>query len=264
MSSVWNTTKAKTMARKKRVTRRTNYKRKPTLKKLDTKIKKIQRHQELKHHDIHKAYDRIDVPADLVLLNAPVLGTGDDDRVGDRITMTSLQLKLEMAPQNDRDISSFVRVIIFMDKQANNEFPPVLEFDNEKGAILDGIKLGSGRDGLTYQMPYNRESVPSRYKIFYDKIILLNPGTMSGWTNLVSPSTDFEVTSYTRNFTFLNEKIPLGSREVVFGGNTEEGGVPQDINKNSLYLMICGDSVAPESNHNADYGFTSRLYFKDD
>lgn len=200
------------------------------IKNVKKSIKKINDKQELKYKDRAVSY-QISAVGNFTLLNDVDIGTTPNDRVGDEITVTSLQFRgfLEKTATLQFDT---VRVILLWDRQPNGA-PPTAS------TILDDSIITS----LVFA-PYHRQ-YQKRYKILYDKTSQINSFVYD--TTL----SENEVRRYPISF----KRKKLG-RMIKYDGTA--AGIA-DIQTNSLYLFtMCtsGGGMFFEG------GF--RLYFKDD
>lgn len=224
-------------------------KKKPTVQTLAKKIDMLQDDVELKYKDteLNSIPFTSDSSNSIVLLNGIAGSTGPSGRIGQELRMTSIHFRgvirrdnLELSPQ-------VARLLIVYDKTPNGVAPTF-------GQLIDNSVI----DDVNYLPfdPYNRDLVPGRFKILYDKNYVLNPQVADGWTQ---DGTTFTVSGYGTVDRLFNKKIPLQKRS-VYGGATNTG-VITDITIGSIYMLAIGSEgiAAP----NITFHGGCRLFYKD-
>lgn len=198
---------------------------------------------ELKYLDTYINDPEIDTTGSLFLLNGIAVGDTQITRTGGQIKLTSLQFRLSFIMPNDLISYAGVRVIVFWDRQANGLAPLVA--DNPLAgipALLNNAVILS-----LLEAPYQYENI-DRFHVLYDKRMAMNPqvvlNTTAGLTDQLVPS-EF----------FINKYIKL-NRTTKYDST---GNVIDDINTNSLYMLVLTDVAA---NQPGVIGGT-RIYFRD-
>lgn len=215
-------------------------------KKLNRKIKKISNMIELKYLDVFAQEGDVAPTGYLQLLNAMTNGTEQNFRLGDQITMTSLQMRGAITAADTQDLPTHVRMIIFMDRQANNAAPSVISSAGAFNGLLaaDTLQVATDPWTATYS-PFSYEQ-QKRFRVLYDKRYVLNP-------HVVGPTTGTYVPYQVK----FNVKLKLG--KVVKYSDT--GNTIADISTNSLYVVWLSD--VPNAPEQPTVDYWSRIYFKD-
>lgn len=219
----------------------------PTVKSVNRKVKRIQRREELKHKDtIHSAVEMVADPGvtQMVLLNGLVNGTTNVTRIGDRISITSVQTRGTINLPVGNLTACMWRVIIFRDLQTNGAAPVYTD-------ILDTSVITT-----TVHAPYNQDN-SDRFRIISDKTGVLN-SNRNQVTNLAGADTT------TTSVGSLGVKYKLKwslNFPTIYGlGNA---GTVADISKNSIYILFLSDR-SDASNVGATFTGGTRVYYKDD
>ena len=212
-----------------------NYKKNPTTRTLNKKIKKMQKQQEIKYNDNWEKIQACNVPSGTYplslprLLNGLILGTSAIERIGSAVTATSLSFRGYMYVPNLQTITNeddlsrvpLVRMIIFWDEAAR-DVPAILgsPFSSQE-TLLDN---SSSADGVF--CPYNR-STRNRFKILYDKTykFQVTPIITTGGENVTETNA--------LPHRLIQGKIKL-NRIVQYSGVTD--GI-QDIARNALWCV---------------------------
>ena len=212
-----------------------NYKKNPTTRTLNKKIKKMQKQQEIKYNDNWEKIQACNVPSGTFplslprLLNGLILGTSAIERIGSAVTATSLSFRGYMYVPNLQTITNeddlsrvpLVRMIIFWDESAR-DVPTILgsPFSSQE-TLLDN---SSSADGVL--CPYNR-STRNRFKILYDKTYKfpVTPIITTGGENVAETNA--------LPHRLIQGKIKL-NRIVQYSGVTD--GI-QDIARNALWCV---------------------------
>lgn len=158
------------------------------------------------------------------LLNGCAQGAAKTQRLGQKIKLKSVQLRISFAI-NAASLAgatsgNFFRILLLYDRQTNA--------GNPSNAQL----FVSTTATETYESPLNIVAV-QRYKILHDKVYVMNP--TGGATN-ISP------------VKFINIRKKLRNLPTVF--NTGVAGDVTDINTGSLILVLLCDANIVASYHN--------------
>ena len=212
-----------------------NYKKNPTTRTLNKKIKKMQKQQEIKYNDSWEKIQACNVPSGTIplslprLLNGLQLGTSAIERIGSAVTATSLSFRGFLYVPNMQNITKeedlsrvpLVRMIIFWDESAR-DVPVIMgsPFSSQE-TLLDN---GSTADSVF--CPYNR-STRNRFKILYDKTYKfpVTPIITTGGENVAETNA--------LPHRLIQGKIKL-NRIVQYSGVTD--GI-QDIARNALWCV---------------------------
>lgn len=166
-------------------------------------------------------------PATLNTLFAPIQGTGFNNRIGRKIHILSIKIRMqitcaEQTNQTTADSSSICRLIFYQDKQTN-----ATQAQGE-----DVIDSGAGSQAVNmYQNPANF----GRFKVLRDKrFTLANPNMTYDGTNIEQAGL---AKTFQYNFNF--KRYPI---EVHF--NATNGGTVADIVDNSFHIIGNTTSVS--------------------
>lgn len=203
---------------------------------LNNKIKRIENKEEIKNIDTYQNVVNVTTAGVLTLLNGVAQGTTPITRIGNETAATSIQFRAQYIANTAELSGTLVRMIIFWDRQPNGAAPTV-------ATLLDSSVIT-----LPYLAPYHRD-YQKRYKIVYDKTMVLNPGVESATT----PATGV-VTAVIAQERVLKKKLRLG-REVKYSG---AGATVASIQTNSLYVLQISDAA---QNPSVIAGY--RFYYKD-
>lgn len=216
----------------------------PTTRNLAKSIKKINNKMELKQNDVLQSSVAIDDTAGngvFTLLNGVQTGDTNTTRDGDEIHATSLQFRGIIATSSAAVGISFVRQIVFWDSQPNGTAPSM-------ATLLDTTVITNANFA-----PYNR-NYQKRYKILYDRLIMLNPQVELTVGTVAPPGTNTTASLVQYALPF-KKKIQL-NRTVKYVG---DGNAITDIATNSLYVFQVSNQAANTPVVVAGW----RLYFKD-
>lgn len=219
---------------------------KPSINSLDKRIKKINSETELKWNDSFGTITSSDtaatVAANAVLLNAMAQGTTAITRLGDLITMTSLQIRFLISSDIDRITTTQVRILIFFDRQANAAAPVI--GSNNDTALLDNSVVT-----LLYNSPFNHRC-SERYRVIYDKRVDMNPLCVFDFD--VATGTTSQVVQLGDSYKFKKSL----STKVKFNG---AGGAIGDVITNSLHIAV----ITAQATELPLVQFGARIYYKD-
>jgi len=144
----------------------------------------------------------------LTLVNGVTMGTSAANRVGQSITMRSLQLRLVNAATPATGTDQIHRLLLVLDRQANGTAPTLPDILYPGGTLFTMRNLD------------NRK----RFKILWDKTIVLDASGEPG----------------TIRFTKMYLKF---RRPVTVDFNGGNAGSIGDITSNSLYLCLLGSNA---------------------
>lgn len=226
--------------------RRKHTKKTPTTRQLAKKIQKMEHHQDLKWFDVNYAPTAIpatgDVLSEFMNIND---GVSFNERIGSKITPTSLQVKMSISTDPSRLGPSKVRMLVFWDRQTNGAPPVLLGQDN---GVLDNSIIGQAPLSQIY-CPINYLT-RDRYHVIFDKVYTFNLQTLAA---IVTP----DVTEYGVVTKYIRKNFRLG-RIVKYDSSAGSIG---DLVSNSLHVAFLSDDtsnlVAPQ------YEGGIRMYFKD-
>lgn len=216
------------------------------IKNVQKHVKKIIRTEELNHVDIfinNVAMLSNPSTAQTILLNPLQQGNNNDQRVGDEVMFTSIQIKGYVL--SDKDAVSGgqeCRIIAFWDKSPNGVAPTAANLlDNS--VIIDYVNA-----------PYN-QNYYTRFKILYDKRFNLNAQLGATYT---TGATDTLTSVYpvTMSLEFrksFNKKTNYGLSNM---------GTIADIARGACYLLILS-TVASGTNQEPTLRAGVRMIFKD-
>ena len=253
--------------RKKRYTKR-KY---PSNKKLDKRIKKIEADQEVKQRNGTKtAISIVDTPVlnagasggNAFLLNESIdQGVEVAARIGERIRITSINLRMRIFSNVNRLNTTLIRCMIFWDRQTNG-FP----FGSVDGVTGD---LASGRGPLiapddsvsllyAHYNPYTCGGRTTRYKMLYDKVFTLTP--KMALTYVISAE-DSDITDTTQAVqTTMYKKLKLKINKSVQYRRGTNAGTLADIMTGSLWMILLQDEASLPSGGLLNY----KINFKDE
>lgn len=164
---------------------------------------------ELKYLDSSVASEA-STTGELLLLNGLSLGNTAITRVGQQVSIKSLQITGRWA--NDQAVPQAMRIMVFIDKQANGAAPAVTD-------LLNSVVPTALRN-LAWR---------KRFNVIVDKFY-----SVGGYTAAVETNVYRVVKMY------IKFKRPL---KVEY--NTGNNGNIQDIAANSLYWCVVGNQAAP-------------------
>lgn len=168
--------------RRMRSRRRIRRRKRPTTKRLYGMIKAIKNHQELKYQDTDPGDFNIhptNPDTSLVIPNLIDLGDTVNDRNGNQIWMSSVQLRMHFHGNTNNTSTNEVRYIIFYDRDWKNS--------NADGTTAPFFSISELLDNTIVtdllHSPYNMNNY-KRFKIFKDKRFAMIPqqGTITAGT----------------------------------------------------------------------------------
>lgn len=188
--------------------RRVNRKPKPTVASVNRKVMKIQQAIEYKHLDTFYS-NTVGLSGTIFPITNALSGLLDTNRVGDKITTTSVMLKYQLS-QHDTPFNTF-RIVVIRSRAAN-------QVPNMSDIYVVGSGLQAAHPGLWhYNIDYFRSS---KAKIVYDRV-----HTLQG-PNAAEP----------RVIT-VSKKVPFRQNVQFIGGSTQAN--------NQLFVVIVSDSGTP-------------------
>lgn len=206
---------------------------------LTKRVDNMEDEVEYKYADKYLTASVISTVANIALLNGMNQGDNASQRIGKKITCSSLQFRAELIQNPIDSTPSQVRFVILKWNPVNGVAPT-------EDSIWDRTVITNA-----IFSPYNAQYF-GQYKIYYDKVFSFDP---SNWAAYATVSGNSAVTSYAPRSRFFKKKIKLNFNTLYDGTSN----VTADINVNGLYLMVISDSAA-----NAPLmDFGARLYYKD-
>lgn len=234
------------MVHKKKFTKKRVHSKKkgPTTKTLAKRVKKIENeYMELKWVDELNSNSGVAIPVGgwVATLNNFAEGNTVNTRVGQKVYLTSIQLKILWANNVSFLGAQNIRVMLVLDKAHNGN-----------AATFDGVPLGNGASAildnsvitLPSLMPRTYET-RYRYRVLYDKVHCLNPHWENAGTTAVLGCINRTV-----------KNIRLG---VVTTYQDATGSIAS-ILKNSLCLFVTSDNAGATG---PTVAIGTRIYFKD-
>lgn len=230
--------------------RRTNrYRRIPTNKSLNKKIKKIENQVELKWYETILSGTIDENTVTPLILNAPVQGVSQTTRIGYKHTATSLKWIGYISPDlGSVTGNTIVRMIIFWDRQSNGVAPNITgNILTGTTALLQQVQTPSFIPAVAWQAHYQIEN-HKRFKILYDEVMDLAP--QYSYVNTVSNAVQVGV-----NTCVLRGKVKLG-RDVMQDGTL---GDTSSMVTNALYCVLMASNVTLQPSAYINF----RYYYKD-
>lgn len=175
---------------------------------------------EWKYSDTQVNIDLSTTPG-YVLLNGLVPGTAATQRIGQNVSIKSIEVKLRMQVTPATGVDQFVRVLIAVDRQPNGAAPVI-------GDLLTATSVTAPRN------LNNRK----RFKILMDK-----PYAMGGILNGAGSG------SQTSNLRMVKKYMKF-KRPIVVEYNTGNAGTVADITSNSIYMFTLGTEAAGNTDTN--------------
>lgn len=155
-------------------------------------------------------------------LNGVAQGTGTQNRIGARITMTELEMTLTVVPKEG--VYTRVRLLAFFDKQTNGILPG-------NNANISSIFADTGVTGgpTTLTSPLQSNFFPSRYTLIMDRLISLD--VSNNGTSAVSPERMIRIKRRLRkrvSYTGPSADIPdiVNNSLIVYAISDEKGDPP--------------------------------------
>lgn len=216
---------------------------------LEKKVKRIDNTAEVKYKDTLFT-TTIPNTGNLMLLNGIVMGDQQIWRNGASIRMTSVQYRCTLFSDPNALTPSRVRIILFIDKQANAANPTIAAdpLTGANPALLNNAVIND-----LVNSPFQHENV-ERFKILSDKVYTLSTRTVNEWDNAVPPANNLAV-GYAIESRSIKKHKKL-SVKVAFG---DDGNTIASINKNSLFIFMISDQ--PIELPSCSGG--ARVYYKD-
>lgn len=245
-----------TPSKKRKYTKKRTYKKKANPNTYANKmIKKLIKNKEYKVVD-QEATDWLVTTATGQLnyvLNLNKMGTAFYNRVGNKFTMKSIHIRLQLFPNILQPLMSqdLIRVLLVYDRNPNKQYP--LAIDILKDTDLNG---NSTVDSWSFPNPSNK----SRFKIIRDwskfmpeiDVGVLNQGQMpyyvGGGTNK-------------GGIYFIDEYIKLKDLPTCYEYNVANTGTMQELQTGALYLIALKSQQTGEKTWELEYN--SRLIFED-
>jgi len=173
-------------------------------------------------------------------------GTAYNNRVGNKISPTSMQMKVSIVSDPDQNNAPvLVRMIAFWDRQVNGASPVLLNYNN---GLLDPTTITN-----PVYAPRNYNTL-ERYTIVEDKVMILNPVNFKEY---VTADGDSLVSQTQPIVKFISRRYPL-SRVVKYDTN---GGTMADLVSNAFYVCFICDTSNATIQPLMSGGI--RLYYKD-
>lgn len=176
-------------------------------KNLDRRIRKLERADELKYHDVLNTT----ALGTGTLLSLNLIPQGDDfnNRVGEEITSRYLNMKLRFTQPASTD-SSNIRTILMWDKQANGASPVVYTSTNMATGILDDTLIN-----YPTLSPHNYRA-SERYTVLWDKTFVINPES-SAVQKIITVKKNFNLKQARIKYSGSGSAITdIASRNLVF------------------------------------------------
>lgn len=169
-----------------------------------------------------------------LLLNAPVAGANEYQRIGRKISMSSAQLRgyVRFAQAGTTPSNDFLRLILFYDRQPNGAAPAVADI------LLDVDNTGGTNTSAISSLNINNAD---RFKVLRDlywSIPSASAATEQNGTTGGDKALDYKPASF-RDF------ISLKGMETHFNAGT--AGTIADITSGSLYLLALGMRASADS-----------------
>lgn len=146
-------------------------------------------------------------------LNAMPIGAANDNRLGDKIFIKAVQLKVTATAS--ANLVNKLRILVFSDKQSN-----------QSASVSTGLFAGGVYSATTVFQPRHPDFWPSRYRIHLDRTLTL--GQQGGSANLSQ--------EVVRTYNIY----PKLRTQYVAGSNT---GTATDISKNGLWVLAVSDEA---------------------
>lgn len=216
----------------------------PTTMALSKRIKRIENEVELKWRDISLGGGVNSTTGILSYLSGISQGTTAVQRIGNKARATSLHFRMQWISNNAMLAPTYCRLIVFWDKQSDGVAPPIYVSGNPSALLDDTIPV------LPSVLPYNHNAV-QRYRVLYDKTIVLNPQVALSQTN-VTPSVTTAVIPVAER---LQKKFQL-STILKYSGTSS---IITDAESSALFALFLSDT----NTNIPTILWGSRLYYKD-
>lgn len=219
----------------------------PTVRSVNRKVKKIEKRQELKHIDTTYSVAMVSDPiaANILLLNGMMQGLPNTNRVADRVTFTSIQIRGLIDASSNVAGKTAWRLIVFRDIAPNGLAPGA-------NNLLDVTTITS-----YFNAPYNQD-FSDRFRVIMDKRGIINP-------NVIATSTlGGGVTTTTNTVLGVSQKVKLKWKlNFITNYGLGNAGTIADISRNSVYALLISDKTTA-SGVGPVLTFGTRMYYKDD
>lgn len=215
---------------------------KPTVKSLDKRVKAINKKEEVKHKDFLFASDYMASgpgAGQMLLLNGLVQGDTNLTREGNKVYITSIQIKAVIIPNVLLTAATEYRIVVFRDSFPNGTAPAA-------GNLLD-INIITAYLYAPYNAKYQ-----NRFKILYDKRGCINPNT----NLVVGAGTTTSVVSKKISIQF---KRRLG---FIANYGLANAGDITDITTGAIYILLLSNRTIANADGPTFLG-GSRVNFKD-
>jgi len=222
--------------------------------KVEQKVTALAKQSEVKHRDVfvnNVAADDVPGTTQMILLNGIPQGTtvdGNTVRTGDQVRLTSLQIRGTWDLNQNTNVGSILRMIIFWDHQAKGAAATVDE-------VLDAATI------TDYEYaPYEFENV-KYIKVIYDKTTYVHPMVQATQSDTnETPPTDNTITTTLFGSVRHPFKIYKKLNKQIYMGLAAAGDITA-IAGPSLYCLFL--SSTPVGSNPPNITFGARVYFKD-
>lgn len=172
-------------------------------------------------------------PDNWVGLCRPAQGAGAQNRIGRKITLTSVTFRMKM--QESADVVQNInqgggaRLILFIDTQANGTYPSTSTFFDATVTANSGSALASG--GIGAEQLLNNIENTQRFKILMDKEIYINSSSVQAFDGVGNLNGGL-IQGKTK---YYKKYIKLPNIEIEMGGSTSN---PNLCKSNALHLAV--------------------------
>lgn len=202
---------------------KTNYNLDKKITNVNKKVKKLQNEIETKSFTLAQS----PILVDDTYLQAQCCnmggGTGNGQRIGNRIRTTSITIRGGLDLDGATDGPAKFRLILFWDKQPNGAYPPTTS--------TEGL-LAVASGGKIVNAPYNIRTIHQRYEVIYDRTFVANPRVIDNTgaaANYAPVKTHFHI----------HKKL---SKQIYYNAG---GTAITDIEKNNLVFLAVGSDSTP-------------------
>lgn len=220
------------MPGKKRPFRLSNYKKKTKFNKLVKKVNEISKSIELKRYDtgFEVSFANNEV---MTSMNGIAQGLDVTDRIGSRITPTSLSVRGFIKWNDAATASDTARILIIRDKVSDGAVP-----------INADLFSSSTFGTIAHRLP----ATMKRFQVLYDKSFNNMLPIIGGGTTPTKQRTQT-----------ISFKVPLKGKVMNFIGTS---GATASLGQNMIYLVVTGNQTTA-SNLSPKLQVSTRLYYKD-
>lgn len=231
----------------KRGSKKTYKKKAPTTVALSKRIKHIENDLiELKWKDDVWALTNLTPAGNLLsAYQYLVQGPGQSNRVGNKVSPTSLQFKMQIESSVVSTSPVLVRVFAFWDRQVNGSSPTFMGYNN---GIFDDTTVTN-----PCFAPRNYGTI-HRYTMLYDQVFTLTP---RNWYSSTTSGGTTTVATLMPTLKYLNKRFKL-SRVIKYDTNT---GTIADLVSNAFYVGILTDES--DVIKQPSMSGAARMYYKD-